>query len=384
MGFFDYLMYNFIRNVQHEKNEQKRKTKKFYQQCMQECATAIADFGDAILKASQKIVDESDPLPKEYSAKGLCEVFLYSAATISRRNGLTNEQIKVIELMENTLKDGISVMQFRQACSSNENLKTIYPQGYLEAESCGSSVQKFFEIIVHLPNSEQEYRNVFNHLSVALANYCYCGNLESDAQPLCEELLQNAYSNFNRIQSMPFKKFTFYANGTLEDNLNKVNSEFDKIAEKSNIRAQIGQYDLMIQYLWAKTAYDLTMMGDISLAQKCNQLEQLFQRMNVQIDLSAKQFMEDISRHGEIGSFVTETYTVTTGILPVFWQVVQSASMNGNEHNSLLSICKDYREVCLNIMDELENDFPKKGYCFKKVQDYSLKLIQAFADFNKS
>lgn len=83
MGFFDYLVYNFIRDVQHEKNEQKRKTKKFYQKCMQECATEVADFGDAILKSSQKIVDESDPLPKEYTAKGLCEAFLYSATKYS-------------------------------------------------------------------------------------------------------------------------------------------------------------------------------------------------------------------------------------------------------------------------------------------------------------
>ena len=382
MGFFDYLVYNFIRDVQHEKNEQKHKTKKFYQKCMQECATEVADFGDAILKSSQKIVDESDPLPKEYTAKGLCEAFLYSATMISRKNGLTSEQIKVIELMESSLKDGISATQFRQACSTNESLKSIYPRGYLEADNCGSSVQKVFEIIAHLPDAEQEYHDIFDHLSKALANYCYCGNLESNAQPLCEELLENAYSNFVRIKSMPLKKFTFYANGTLEDNVNKANSEFDKIAEKSNIRTEINQYDLMVQYLWAKTAYDLTMMGNVSTTQKEKRLEKLFQRMNAQIDLSAKTFMEDVGNCGEIGSFVIETYTVVPGKLPVFWQVVQTAAINGDEQKSLLDICKNYREVCLNIMDELENDYPKQGYSFKKAQDYALNLIQAFADFN--
>lgn len=92
--------------------------------------------------------------------------------------------------------------------------------------------------------------------------------------------------------------------------------------------------------------------------------------------------MEDVGNCGEIGSFVIETYTVVPGKLPVFWQVVQTAAINGDEQKSLLDICKNYREVCLNIMDELENDYPKQGYSFKKAQDYALNLIQAFADFN--
>lgn len=375
MGFLEHLTYHFVRDVQRETRQHEQEERKFFLKNLQNCGIEVSNYGLAVLDVFSSVVGKEHSTPDGFNTESILEVFLFCAASISQKAGLREEQLRAIELIENHAEQRI-IERFKRSCRSGESLLAFYPDGYLTEEDCGRCIKLVLGLLQHLSEPDTAYQNLRSHLQAALTCYCYCGNPQNPAQELCSELLFRLDCNYLKAKAAPKAKITYYESGTLQEHFDTVQTFFLEIANKGTIRSMIHEYDLMTQYLWLKTIYDIAEMGVPGAAGSKEVIQSLYNELGLDVGISINAFF-DLLQDEEMKQFFCTTYEVHNNEIPTFWLVVQNTADSVGRFDEVASIYGEYRHVVLHIMAAFENAYPKQGYDPKKANAYVLALLNA-------